>query len=55
MYRVYPVTGGYQIFWCPSWPKHDSDKVAYSARVYPFRQAAYRMAKKLNERMVVSA
>ncbi len=55
MYRVFPVPGGFQIFWCPSWPRHTEDKVPHSTKVYPYKQAAYRRASQLNERQAVSA
>lgn len=55
MYRVFPVEGGYQIFWCPSAPHHYTDKVAYidpknvsKHGIYTKRQAAYRRITELN-------
>ena len=53
MYKVFEVATEegkkYQIFWCPSAPHTYTDKVPYTDRLYPHRQAAYRMCKKLNE------
>jgi hypothetical protein len=42
MYRVYRVKGGFQIFYCPSAPRHYNDKVPYDGKVYTKQQAAYR-------------
>lgn len=54
MYKVFPVEGGYQIFWCPSAPRHYADKVPYVDThnlhrngVYSKRQAAYRRCTEL--------
>jgi hypothetical protein len=49
MYKVYEVPGGWQIFWCPSWPKHDMDKIPHTSKVYSKRPAAYRRVKQLND------
>jgi hypothetical protein len=49
MHKVFQVDGGFQIFWCPSHPKHYADKVPASERVYRQKQAAYRRCKQLNE------
>jgi hypothetical protein len=48
MYKVFPVPGGFQIFWCPSWPVHVGDKQPHSAKVYAYKQAAYYRAGILN-------
>ncbi len=51
MYKVFPVeAGGFQIFWCPSWPVHVGDKQPYSEKVYAHKQAAYYRAGILNMR-----
>jgi hypothetical protein len=49
MYKVFPVEGGYEIFWCPSAPTHYNDKVPYDGKVYSTRPAAYRRVKQLND------
>ncbi len=49
MFRVFEVTGGFQIFWCPSWPRYTEDKVPHSAKIYPHKQAAHRRNKQLND------
>lgn len=49
MYKVYEVTGGYQIFWCPSAPIHFNDRTSYDGRVYKHKAAAYRRVKQLND------
>ena len=58
MYEVFPVEGGYQIFWCPSAPIHFADKVPYidsknvsKNGVYKQRQAAYRRKAELNKKL----
>jgi hypothetical protein len=51
MFRVYPVEGGYQIFWCPSAPMHYSDKIPHDDKIYTKRQAAYRRKKQLDEEL----
>jgi hypothetical protein len=48
-YKVYPVEGGYQIFWCPSAPVYYTDRIPYDGKVYSKRQAAYRRARQLTE------
>lgn len=53
-YKVFPVEGGFQIFWCPSAPIHYNDKIPYNDRVYPQKQGAYRRCKALNERLTQS-
>jgi hypothetical protein len=50
-FRVYPVEGGYQIFWCPSAPMHYADRIPHDDKVYSKRQAAYRRAKQLIEKL----
>jgi hypothetical protein len=50
-FRVYPVEGGYQIFWCPSAPKHYQDKIPHDDKVYTKKQAAYRRMKQLREEL----
>ncbi len=50
-YKVFPVAGGFRIFWCPSAPTHYNDKVPYDGKVYPQKQGAYRRCKTLNERL----
>jgi len=49
MFKVFPVEGGYQIFWCPSAPMHYADKIPHDGRVYSKKQAAYRRKKQLQE------
>lgn len=49
MFRVFPVEGGYQIFWCPSAPMHYADKIPHGEKIYKYRQAAYRRKKQLQE------
>jgi hypothetical protein len=49
MFKVFPVEGGYQIFWCPSAPMHYADKIPHDGKVYKQRQAAYRRKKQLQE------
>ena len=49
MYKVFPVEGGYEIFWCPSAPTHFNDRIPYDGKIYPQKQAAYRRRKKLEE------
>jgi hypothetical protein len=49
LYKVYEVSQGYQIFWCPSAPMHYHDRIPYNDHIYPHRQAAYRKCKQLNE------
>ncbi len=51
MYKVFPVEGGYQIFWCPSAPLHFNDKIPYDGKVYSKKQAAYRKVKQLREQL----
>ncbi len=51
MFRIFSVPGGFQIFWCPSWPRHTEDKVPHSAKVYPQDKGAFRRAKQLNDRL----
>lgn len=48
-YKVFEVSGGYQIFWCPSAPMHYNDKIPHSDHIYRHRQGAYRRCKQLNE------
>jgi hypothetical protein len=48
-YKVYKVEGGWQIYWCPSAPTHYADRVPFSDKIYPYRPAAYRKVKQLNE------
>jgi len=50
-FRVYPVERGYQIFWCPSAPMHYADRIPHDDKVYSKRQAAYRRAKQLTEKL----
>lgn len=47
MYKVFPVEGGFEVFWCPSGPIHFNDKVPYDGKVYSTKQAAYRRLTKL--------
>ncbi len=49
MYKVFPVAGGWQIFYCPSAPLHYDDKRPYDDRVYTHRNAAHRRCKRLNQ------
>lgn len=49
MHKVFQVNGGFQIFWCPSHPKHYADKIPASERIYRQKQAAYRRCKQLND------
>ena len=59
MFRVFEVPRevegktekGYQIFWCPSAPKHFADKIPHNGRIYSKRQAAYRRKKQLQEKL----
>lgn len=51
MFKVFPVEGGYQIFWCPSAPMHYADKIAHDEKVYSRKQAAYRRKKQLEEEL----
>jgi hypothetical protein len=51
MYRVFEVSGGWEIFWCPSAPVHFNDKVPYDGKVYSKRPAAYRRVKQLNDEL----
>lgn len=45
MYKVFPVEGGYEIFWCAS--EHEKQPLN-NPRIYSKRQAAYRRARQLN-------
>lgn len=49
MFKVFPVEGGYQIFWCPSAPMHYADKIPHDDKVYSKKQSAYRRKKQLQE------
>lgn len=57
MYKVFPVEGGYQIFWCPHYLDKDArteeeklaEKRPYSKKVYSKPQAAQRRKKQLND------
>lgn len=51
MFKVFPVEGGYQIFWCPSAPKHYQDRIPHDGKVYTKKQAAYRRVKQLREEL----
>lgn len=50
-FKVYPVEGGYEIFWCPSAPMHYQDKVPHDGKVYSTRSAAYRRKAQLSEEL----
>lgn len=47
MYKVFPVEGGYQIFWCPS--EHERQPLN-RVKVYTHANAAYRRCKQLNQK-----
>jgi hypothetical protein len=49
MYKVFPVEGGWEVFWCPSAPYYYSDKSPYDGKVYTTRSAAYRRMSKLTQ------
>lgn len=53
-FKVYPVEGGFQIFWCPSAPKHYQDRIPHDDKIYTKRQAAYRRVKQLREELAAS-
>lgn len=61
MYRVFPVEGGYQIFWCPHYLDKDArtedEKLAEmrpaSKKIYPQKQGAQRRKKQLNDELGV--
>ena len=55
MYKVYEVEEGYQIYWCPSAPIHYNDRIPYDGKVYSKRQAAYRKAKQLTDRLAAKS
>ena len=50
-FKVFPVEGGYEVFWCPSAPMHYADKIPHDGKVYSTRQAAYRRKQHLNEKL----
>lgn len=54
MFKVFEVEGGYQIFWCPSAPKHYQDRIPHDGKVYSKKQAAYRRVKQLREELATS-
>lgn len=57
MYKVFPVEGGYQIFWCPHYLDKEArtederfaDSRPASKKVYPQKQGAGRRCKQLND------
>lgn len=58
MYKVFPVEGGYQIFWCPHYRdgRTQAEKLAErqpynSEQTHPSKSAAYRKCKELNNEM----
>ena len=51
MYRVYKVGDKFEIYWCPSAPVHYNDRIPYDGKLYSKKQAAYRRAKQLNEKL----
>ena len=61
MYRVFPVKGGYQIFWCPHYNDKDArtederfaDARPSSKKIYPQKQGAQRRKKQLNDALSV--
>jgi len=51
MFKVFPVEGGYEIFWCPSAPRHYQDKIPHDGKVYTKKQAAYRRVSQLRKEL----
>ncbi len=51
MFKVFKVEGGWEVFWCPSAPRHYQDKIPHDGKVYTEKSAAYRRVAKLKQQL----